>query len=379
MPPAVTPQPQALAMRDLRDASRCGAADPDVIAAAEARIPTGDADAWLREWTQAGGAAWAAAKRTADAALYRHAASYYAAALAAIADSDGSVDEAQLWQRQRDCWDRAVSLAGGEQVTVPYEGARLPGYFLSGGPGRRPLVVIDHGGRALISQAWTLAGAAAHARGYHWMTFDGPGRQAALCREGLVLRPDWEAVLAPVADAVLARADVDGSRVAIVGSDLAGFGVARGLAYEQRFVAAVAAPGIVEAARPWLAALPSAARAALHDDDRAAFDRELHLADLFAPRTSVGLRRAAEGFGPPGLPLYDLFRRMRAYTLGDETSRIATPLLVCTATGDGDGAAEALWPGQSCELWERLGAPVGRFLEAAGPETILDWLDRHLL
>ena len=210
-------------MQDLRDASRCGAADPDVIAATQARIPVGDADAWLREWTQAGGAAWAAAKRTDDPALYRHAASYYAAALVAIADSDGSVDEAQLWQRQRDCWDRAVALCGGEQVSVPYEGARLPGYFLSGGQGRRPLVVIDHGGRALISQAWTLAGAAAHARGYHWMTFDGPGQQAAFFEQGIPFRPDWEAVLTPVLDAMLARPDVDPGRVAVIGVSQAGY------------------------------------------------------------------------------------------------------------------------------------------------------------
>src|ERR1700749_1197231 len=125
MPTAVTSPPQALAMQDLHGASRCEAADPEVVATTAARIPAGDADAWLREWTQAGGAAWAAATRTGDAALYRHAASYYAAALSAIADSDGSVDETQLWQRQRDCWDRAVSLGGGGPVSLPYENARL--------------------------------------------------------------------------------------------------------------------------------------------------------------------------------------------------------------------------------------------------------------
>ena len=57
------------------------------------------------------------------------------------------------------------------------------------------------------------------------MTFDGPGRQAALRRQGLVLRPDWEAVLAPIADAVTARADVDASRMAVIGCELAAFGV----------------------------------------------------------------------------------------------------------------------------------------------------------
>ena len=147
-------------------------------------------------------------------------------------------------------------------------------------------MVIDHGGRVATSVAWAAGGAAARARGYHWMTFDGPGRQAALRRQGLVLRPDWEAVLGPVADAMVARPDVDSTRMAVIGIDHAGYGVARALAFEQRFAAAVLAPGIVDASRPWLDALPAPARAALLDEDREWFDRELHLATLFAPGAS---------------------------------------------------------------------------------------------
>ena len=84
------------------------------------------------------------------------------------------------------------------------------------------------------------------------MTFDGPGRQAALRRQGLVLRPDWEAVLTPVLDAMLARPDVDRERVAVIGLDHAGYGVPRALSVERRFAAAVVAPGIVDASRPWM-------------------------------------------------------------------------------------------------------------------------------
>ncbi|HTU97373.1 MAG TPA: hypothetical protein VMF14_16115 [Solirubrobacteraceae bacterium] len=369
MPGAVTPHPHALALQDLHDASRWDAADPDVVAATAMRVAVGDGDAWLREWTQAGGAAWAEAKRTGDPALYRHAASYYAAALAAIADSDGSVDETQLWHRQRECWDRASSLDGGRAAPVPYEGADLPGYFFSGGPGRRPLVIIDHGGRAPTSQAWALAGAAAHRRGFHWMTFDGPGRQPALCRDDLALRPDWEAVLTPVVDAMIARADVDPERMAVVGSDLAGYAVARALAYEHRFVAGAVVPGIVDLSRPWLDGLPAGAHEALRDGDRGAFERELHLADLFVPGSSARLRRAARSFGPPGTGLYELYRTMGAFRLGDEVSQIATPLLVCAR-------AQALWPEQSRELWERLPTPSELRRHATGPE-IIDWLGEH--
>jgi hypothetical protein len=164
--------------------------------------------------------------------------------------------------------------------------------------------------------------------------------------------------------------------MAVVGADLAGFGVARALGYEHRFAAGVVAPGIVEVATPWLAALPSAARDALLESDRGGFDRELHVVDLFVPDTSARLQRAAERFGPPGTALYDLYQRMGAFRLGEEVTRIATPLLVCPS--DGAGAMDPLWPGQSHELWERLRAPAELCCESRGPDTILAWLDRHL-
>ena len=134
-------------LRALVAAARWGAADPDVVEAIAARLPGGDGGAWVQEWTAAGGAAWAAAKREESACAYLHAASYYAAALALIDESDGLVEEERLWERQRECWDRAVGLLGGERLSIAYEHTTLPGYFFSGGPGARPLVVIDHGGR----------------------------------------------------------------------------------------------------------------------------------------------------------------------------------------------------------------------------------------
>ncbi len=207
------------------------------------------------------------------------AASYYAAALAMIDESDGLVEEERLWERQRECWDRAVALLGAERLSIAYEHTTLPGYFFSGGPGARPLVVVDHGGRVATSAAWAAGGAAAAARGYHWMTFDGPGRQAALHRQGLVLRPDWEAVLGPVADEMIARADVDASRMAVIGIDHAGY----------------------------------------RDQS---FDRELHLATLFAPELPGRLRRLGRGYDLSGLPLYELARRIGEFRLGEELRRI---------------------------------------------------------
>ena len=42
-----------------------------------------------------------------------------------------------------------------------------------------------------------FSGAAALARGYNVLAFDGPGQGGALVQRGLTLRPDWEAVVEP--------------------------------------------------------------------------------------------------------------------------------------------------------------------------------------
>jgi len=356
----------------LRAAARWGAADPDVIDAIAVRLDNGDGGAWMREWTAAGGEAWASARFADTASTYLHAASCYAAALALIDRGDGWVEEDRLWERQRECWDRAVELLGGERLSVAYEHTTLPGYFFSGGAGRRPLVVIDHGGRVATSSAWAAGGAAALAHGYHWMTFDGPGRQAALRRQGLVLRPDWEVVLTAVLDAMVARPDVDSERVAVIGVDHAGYGVPRALSVEQRFAAAVVAPGIVDASRPWIDALPPPARTAIEDDDRESFDRELHLVALFDPEIRDRLSRLGREYDRSGLPPFDLAKRIGRFRLGAESTRIVTPMLVC-ATG-----SESSWAAQAEDLCAR--APSAERLACDRPDDapVWDWLDQFV-
>ena len=356
-------------LRALFAAARWGAADPDVVEAIAARLHGGDGGRGCRSGRRRAGPR--GLRRGAGGAVGRICVPRRITrpALALIDESDGLVEEDRLWARQRECWDRAVDLLGGERLAIEYEQTTLPGYFFSAGPGVRPLVVIDHGGRAATSSAWAAGGAAAAARGYHWMTFDGPGRQAALRRQGLVLRPDWEAVLGPVADAVIARADVDASRMVVIGIDHAGYGVARAVAFEPRFVAAVLAPGIVDASRQWVAALPAAARAAVLDEDREWFDRELHLATLFSPEIPDRLRRRGREYDRSGLPLYELARRIAEFRLGEAVSRITTPVLACAV------GPEPLWAVQAEEFCSRV---PGSELACAGPgeDGVSDWLDR---
>lgn len=45
-----------------------------------------------------------------------------------------------------------------------------------------------------MSEGWFAIGAAALARGYNFLAFDGPGQGAAIRRQHLYFRPDWEHV-----------------------------------------------------------------------------------------------------------------------------------------------------------------------------------------
>jgi hypothetical protein len=339
------------------------AADVGEVLATAERIKDGDSDTWVHEWLSTAGGCWAAAgeakragHRVSAVAHYRRAATYYATALYrfAYAADDTPGRETQIWRRQRDCWDRVVDLQArpGERLRIRYQDTTLPGYFFpapDAGPGeRRPLVVLNNGSDGATSQMWLAGGAAASERGYHWMTFDGPGQQAALVEQGIPFRPDWEAVLTPVLDAITARPDVDPGRMAVIGVSQAGYWVPRALAFEHRPAAAVVDPGVTDVSASWTRHLPAVMRDQLRDGDRTAFDREMHLAELMTPHTAATLAFRGRPYGVAGTSRFDLYKAVTAYRLGGEEQQITTPLLITDPEG------EQFWPGQSEDLYHRL-------------------------
>lgn len=354
---------------ELRAADRWGAADLETIEATLGRLRPADPSSWLIEWTACGGALWAQPDPRNLAASHLAAASYYAAAISQIAQTDVAVDEPLLWRRQRDCWDAAVDALGAEKLTIPFEQVGLPAYFFSGGPGRRPLVVIDHGGRVATSYAWIQGGAAAHERGYHWLTFDGPGRQAARRRLKLILTPQWGSVIDAVLDSAGTRPDVDSAKIALIGADHGAFGTAQALITTRRLTAAAVLPGIVDASAPLLDALPKAARGHLLAGNRAQFDEEVHLAGLFVPDTSSALRNAIRDYGHLSEPLFDVYRRTLDFRLQDtDLKEIQAPLAIWSQAQNGP------WAGQARQLAEHVDSARQMGQVAVGDDAAVEWL-----
>ncbi len=80
--------------------------------------------------------------------------------------------------------------------------------------------------------------AAARARGYSVLTFEGPGQGSVLREQGLPLTPEWEKPTSAVLDAFLA-ARARPEKIAMVGLSLGGYLAARAAAFDDRIDAVV--------------------------------------------------------------------------------------------------------------------------------------------
>jgi hypothetical protein len=375
-----------LGLRSALASCRQGTADLVDVVATAGRLADGDADSWLDEWMATSGSAWAQARaaerledRAGALARYRRAATYYALALRQVLHSSEPERQLDIWRRQRACWEHVVDLSpvAGERLAIPYADATLPGFFFRAPDARpgepRPVVLVNNGLASPTSHTWAHAGGTAAAHGYHWMTFDGPGQQAPLFELGITCRPDWEAVLTPVLDTLIARADVDPERIAAIGIDHGAYLLTRALCFEHRLAAAVADPGIVDLAVPWLELLSTPLRRQLAVGDRTTFDREMHIAEMFSPALSATLQFYGQAFRSDRRSRFDLFRTILAYRLGEELKGITTPLLV-TDRG------EEWWPGQPHQLRARLSGCdyVGGVASPRRGVRVFGWLRERL-
>ncbi len=128
-------------------------------------------------------------------------------------------------------------------VHIPYSGTALGGYFFAPNDSRvpRPTLVFPCGYDSTAESGWANVPAGLE-RGYNVLLFDGPGQGEALYGQRLYLRPDFEAVVSPVLDWLLARSDVDPAGVVLIGRSFAGYLAPRAAAFEPRLAALVCDP-----------------------------------------------------------------------------------------------------------------------------------------
>jgi hypothetical protein len=246
-------------------------------------------------------------------------------------------------------------------VPVPYEGDAMPGYLFrpDASGAARPTLVVTNGSDGALSGLWATAIRPALDRGWNAFVFDGPGQQSMLFERDIPFRHDWEAVLTPVVDVLVERDDVDADALLAYAISQGGYWLPRALAFEHRFVAAVADGGVVDVARAWNANLPPELLALLKAGDRDTFNAAIGSGPSDPARAREFAFRA-KPYG--GATPYDTFAAAQLFTLHGVTDSITTPLLIC------DPEDEQFFPGQPQELYHLLpaGKEIVRFTREQG-------------
>jgi hypothetical protein len=245
---------------------------------------------------------------------------------------------------------------------------------------------MSNGSDGSLSGIWCEGAEGALERGYNVLMFDGPGQQSMLFERDVPFRYDWEQVLTPVVDFLVAREDVDSSTLALYGVSQAGYWVARALAFEHRFAAAIADGGVVSVGRTWFGNFPPQLLALYRSGDKAAFDRQMRQA-MAAPEAAAARETWAFRARPYGVQGYSaVLDEVAKYDVAGVAGQIATPLYIT----DPDG--EQFFPGQPAELAALVpGATLARFTQEEGAsyhcqpmarelteQRMFDWLDEHI-
>lgn len=374
-----------------------GGADLGEVLVTASAIGEGDEQAWHREWKatadRIAGLAEASLRAgdriTAKEAFFR-ASNYYRMAEFYRRDDPAHDPEVTgLIRRSRDTFLQAAALMESpvEDVRIPYGESSLPAYLFlvdaSGTP--RPTVVYNNGFDSTREEGYFVIAAAALRRGYNVLAFDGPGQGAALRDDGMVFRPDWEAVIGPVLDYLEMRPEVAQDKIALFGYSLGAYLVARAAAFDRRPAALILDDGMYDFFASNTSLMPPFLVEWIDDGKDADFDLVAEFLAKQSTNVRWGLRMGLWTFGATSFS--DYVRKTKAYTLEGIGRQITCPTLVMEAEKDhfvgGQGkvvdAALAcphdyvlLHGSEGCEEHCHVGAM------RRAQQVIFDWLDATL-
>ncbi|HTX97428.1 MAG TPA: alpha/beta fold hydrolase [Mycobacterium sp.] len=386
-------------LRALGHTAYGGADIGEVLTTAQA-ITAGDYDSWHDEWLATADRVAAESDKmlaqghriSARDGLMRANNYYRSAEFYLHGDPDDPrIDHA--YGRARQCFHAAAALFDPpiEAVQIPYGGTVLHGYFYRAAADGdvRPTLVMHSGFDGTCEELHWLGAAAGQERGYHVLTFDGPGQPAARRFDGLVFRPDWESVVTPVLDWLLARPGVDPGRIALLGLSMGGLLAPRAAAFEHRLAACIALDGVYDLGLTVTRNIPGPradAEAMLRADSAPEFDAVIEQLMASDPniRWAATHGRYVMGVDSPRA----FFASYLDYTLADGIAeQITCPTLVCDAEQDifFAGQPKLLFEHLTCQKTlmeftaaEGAGAHCQSGAQRLAFGRIYDWLDEVL-
>ena len=291
--------------------------------------------------------------------------------------------------KSRACFTQAIALMSMRVVPVkiPYEGTMLPGYFYAVDNKKRPTIMIQTGFDGTQEEKYVYAQEAIK-RGYHVLTFEGPGQGYALREQGLPFRPDWEVVIRAVVDFVVTQAEVDPSMLILYGLSFGGYFAPRGVSGDDRIKILIANGGFYDLVGA-LAAINGNTKDALIKEvktNEAAFDQAVR--EIMKTRTGIRFFYEHGMFSFNAKTPSELILKCAEYTLEDRAHLIKSTTLIVDSDKE-----MPVFQGQAQQIYDHLTCPKTYMLftaaEAAGPhcqsgalllstQRIFDWLDKTL-
>ncbi|MFK0216690.1 alpha/beta fold hydrolase [Streptomyces vinaceus] len=379
-----------------------GGADFGEVLTTSQRIREGDFDSWYDEWLVTADRV-AAVAREAERKQHKvsardawlRASNYYRSAEFFLHGNPGDPRIDHAYEASVAAFKSAMALSERPvtPVEIPFENTTLPGYFYEAaddGSGRpHPVVLIHNGFDGTAEECHFFGIPGLVERGYHVLSFDGPGQPGPMHRENLVFRPDWETVVGAAIDFALTRDDVDPEGVALVGLSMGGQLAPRAAAFERRIKAVVSIDGVYDIAENFIADVPGATReekaALLRAESAPEVDAQLDRAIAESPVMRWALSHGAWVFGVD--TPRQVLASMLDYHLGDGIAeQIEAPLLIGDAEGDlfFTGQPQALHehaPNSTLLVFgDELGANAHCHAGAQrlASAAIADWLDETL-
>lgn len=349
-----------------------GSGEVGEILATVDRIVPGDFESWVVEWLAtaervegyARQSAVGGNRASARRALLR-AATYYSACLAMI---DGSKDPERrlpIWKKHMECFEGFCARLDtpAVKVEIPYENITMPGFFFAPDAGGGPFatVIFNNGSDGPTSSMWGAGAAGALERGYAALVFDGPGQNALLWLQDIGFRADWEKVITPVVDFLLARPDVDPSRIALSGLSQGGYWVLRALAFEHRVAAGIVDPGVIDVATVMKSKWPPEMLQPALDGKEEEFNSMVEgMMQYMSEEQRQEFKWRMRPYATDNY--YVWVRSALDHQARDVIGQIECPMFVA------DPDDEQFWPGQSQEVYDGLTCPktIVRFTREEG-------------
>jgi hypothetical protein len=333
-----------------------GAADLGEVLATAQQIKPGDPASWFDCWSdlarrcEATATEQAARNHRVNAAgAWLRASEYWRQAFFFIRHNIDDARLQQAWRAHRAAFRSCLPLLDYPTTTgeIPFGSARMIAYLMrpAGPVKQRATIIIPAGYDSTAEEGYCITGWMALAHDMNALIWEGPGQGGVLYEDKMPMRPDFEAVLPPVLDWLLAQEGINPTQLILVGRSFAGYLAPRAAADEKRLTALVCDPGQYDFVSRFAPAMIDEVtwKKVLARDP--AVDAQLqHLLDAPGKLEWYGARMATQGAKTVG----DFMRLQLAYTLEGHAELIACSTLIVDCEGDFASQGGRLYAALKC-------------------------------